>query len=330
MAYEQLRETCYYKTGRDGVVLEFIDQLYPNLFEDNENVNNSIFTRYSNIRVTLIDARKTEKGKAVYYNLSPNEILLLTYLLSDGIPSHFKKRVGAFNSLRSDEQLYIRQIVETFDTIDFSRFDRNMAYKNGVEGNSISFQKNINTEGNNLIVRKVFFSYEEAMRSSSKWKIIIEEGQGIKDTSKSGGLNIVKSGTYRAINKSYLMLQRNEIVVPINEAAKRVIYGQTMFYPLMKKAQVEFTKLKFKNNDFEGEKINEWNSKGKKEKKLNNKKNNKKGINKENNLPNNRDNKELKCELCGARIDERVRDYSYKFYKKPLCLKCQKKATKAS
>lgn len=351
MAYKTLTETCYFKTGREGVVFEATDLLKPNLFDNNKNIDNSIFHKNSKIRFTLIDARRTQgKGKALYYNLNPDEMLLLNYLLSDGIPAHFKKRVGAYNSLSGQEQLYIRNLTESFDSIDFARFDRVMDYSKKTEGTAVTLQKNIldfNSGGDKLIVRKMTMSYEEAMRSASKWKITIEEGEGIKDKTKGNGLNIIKNGTYKTINKTYLMLQPNEIVIPVNEAAKRVIISQNVFYSLMKKAEDDFTRRKFENNDFEGTKIDEWNPQGKskfisksKEKTENNQIRNKaeeksdeeskeeiKNEEKKEAKPE-INNEEKKCSGCGTIINNKVYDYSLKFYKKPLCFNCQKKEKK--
>ena len=332
MGFEQLRETCFFKTGRKGVVLEFIDQLYPNTFNDNSYINSLVFTKYSNIRATLIDARKSDKGKAIYYNLSPEEILLLTYLLSDGNEQHFKRRAGAYNKLNATEQLFVRQVIGTFDRIDFQRFDRLLGdvYKQNLVSNMITFQKNINTGGNNLLIRKFSISYEEAMKTNSKWKIIIEEGTGLKDIYKSQGLNIVKSGTYKTKNKSFLMLQKDEIVIPINESAKRVILAERSFYPIMKESQIEFSRKKFENKDFTGEHIDEWNPKGKK-RKINNdfKKDEKDNTTKINNITKNQGNikdndKKLVCQKCGTIVDQNIYNYSTKFFKKPLCLNCQK------
>lgn len=343
MAYKTLTETCYFKTGREGVVFEATDLLRPNLFDNNKNIDNSIFHKNSKIRFTLIDARRTQgKGKALYYNLNPDEVLLLNYLLSDGIPAHFKKRVGAYNSLSGQEQLYIRNLTESFDSIDFARFDRVMDYSKKTEGTAVTLQKNIldfNSEGNKLIVRKITISYEEAMRSASKWKITIEEGEGIKDEAKGNGLNIIKNGTYKTTDKTYLMLQPNEIVIPVNEAAKRVIISQNVFYSLMKKAEDDFTRRKFENNDFEGTKIDEWNPQGKskfinkpKEITENNKteEKTKEEINNEEKkeIKPKTINEEKKCSGCGVIINDKVYDYSLKFYKKPLCFNCQKKEKK--
>ena len=343
MAYKTLTETCYFKTGREGVVFEATDRLKPNLFDNNNNINNSIFHKNSKIKFTLIDARRTQgKGKALYYNLNPDEVLLLNYLLSDGIPAHFKRRAGTYNSLSGQEQLYIRNLTESFDFIDFARFDRVMDYSKKAEGTAVTLQKNIldfNSGGDKLIVRKMTMSYEEAMRSASKWKITIEEGEGIKDKTKGNGLNIIKNGTYKTTNKTYLMLQPNEIVMPINEAAKRVILSQSVFYSLMKKAEDDFTRRKFKNNDFKGERIDEWNPRGKskfinkpKEITENNKteEKTKEEINNEERkeIKPEINNEEKKCSDCGAIINDKVYDYSLKFYKKPLCFNCQKKEKK--
>jgi hypothetical protein len=332
MAYKMLTETCYFKTGREGVVFEATDHLRPNLFDDNGNIENSIFHKGSKIRFTLIDARKTQgKGKAIYYNLDPNEILLLSYLLSDGNSAHFKKRVGAYNNLSGQEQLSIRQLTETFWPMNFARFDKLMDYSKNTEGTAVTLQKNIGVGEGKLLVRKLTISYEEAMRSSSKWKITIEEGEALKDSSKGNGLNIIKSGTYKTINKTHLLLQVNEIVVPIVEAAKRVTIAQIPFYLLMKKAQENFTVKKLENSDYTGEKIDEWNPEGKvkvfdkKEEKRTGTKNDKADIKSEKSI---RAVDEKNCSECGVKIDNNVYNYSMKIYKKPLCFNCQKKHKK--
>ncbi|KEI94230.1 hypothetical protein N494_19180 (plasmid) [Clostridium botulinum A2B7 92] len=271
MAFKQLRETCFYKTGRDGVVLEFIDQLTPNKFTDNSYISSNIFGKYSNIRITIIDKRNKNKGGAVYYNLDPEEIILIAHLLSDGNITAFKNRVGYYSALTAPNKLLVKQFVGTFKNIDFRRFDSKIASRNPVQSTNIAFQKNIDTGNNNLLVRKIIISYEEAMRSSSKWKITIEEGTGQKNIQKSQGLNIVQNGTYKCSNKSYMMLQENELIIPLLESAKRVFLAEESFYVLMKKAQLEFTKEKKENNDYTGEKIDQWNPKGaKKEKNYNN------------------------------------------------------------
>lgn len=341
MSFNQLREQCFFKTGREGVVLEVIDFLQPNLFDDNKNIDNSIFNKNSKIRFTLIDARKTQgKGRALYYNLDPNEILLLAHLLSDGIPSHFKKRVGAYNNLSGQNQIYIRSFVETFDAINFARFDKIIKeyYSKGPEGTAIIFQKNIDIGKNNLLVRKFILSYEEAIKSASKWKITIEIGEAIKDVSKGNGLNIIKQGTYKMTDKTFLMLQADEVVIPVNEASKRVILSQGIFYSLMKEAQKKFTEKKLENEDFDGERIDEWNPQGKsKWDDIDDKNDDEETITKTTKQKNTQPNKTTKkktqkgnidekiCSDCGTNIDDNVYNYSMKFHKKPLCIKCQKK-----
>lgn len=336
MSYKQLREECFFKTGREGVVLEFIDQLEVNEFNDNRNIDNSIFHKSSKIRATLVDARKSQgKGKAIYYNLDPNEVLLLNYLLSDGVITLFKERVGAYNALSGVDQLYIRSLVGTFDRIDTGRFDMSLDFSTGATGTAILLQKNIGVGGDNLLIRKLMVSYEEAMRSASKWKITIEEGEAKKDTSKGNGLNIVKYGTYKEVNKTHLMLQTNELILPISEAAKRVSISQYSFYIKMKEAQADFTRRKIENNDYEGERISIWNPQGKpkfednpKPKKVETKLEVKKEteIKKETDTKDTKDTKkELKCDACGVNISESVYNYSVKFHEIPLCMSCQKK-----
>lgn len=352
MSYNQLREECFFKTGREGVVLEVIDLLRPNLFDNNKKIDNAIFNKDSKIRFTLVDARKaTGKGKAIYYNLDPNEVVLLDLLLSDGQPNLFKKRVGAYNALSGPQQIYIRNIVGTFNLIDFSRFDNMMDYSNNPSGTSITLQKNINISGDKLLIRKFILSYEEAMRSASKWKVAIETGEGIKDTSKGNGLNIVQNGTYKVIDKTFLMLQLEEVVIPVNEAAKRVIISQTTFYSLMKKAEDAFTKKKMETKDYSGDRIDEWNPQGKPKWANNENVGNKEleevdgyddamsgeNANSEQAVTSKvtppQDNKiekkteekqENKCHDCGIDIDSNVYNYSVKFLKMPLCIKCQK------
>lgn len=351
-----MREECFFKTGREGVVLEVIDLLRPNLFDNNKKIDNAIFNKDSKIRFTLVDARKaTGKGKAIYYNLDPNEVVLLDLLLSDGQPNLFKKRVGAYNALSGPQQIYIRNIVGTFNLIDFSRFDNMMDYSNNPSGTSITLQKNINISGDKLLIRKFILSYEEAMRSASKWKVTIETGEGIKDTSKGNGLNIVQNGTYKVIDKTFLMLQLEEVVIPVNEAAKRVIISQTTFYSLMKKAEDAFTKKKMETKDYSGDRIDEWNPQGKP--KWANNENVGTGekdyeetdgyedtVNNENMKPEQpvsaptpppqknkvekkaveKQSNESKCSDCGTDIDSNVYNYSTRFFKIPLCIKCQK------
>lgn len=167
------------------------------------------------------------------------------------------------------------------------------------------------------------FSYEEAMKSSSKFKITIEDGRGLRDESKGNGLNILKYGTYKMTNKTFLMLTRKEFIVPIAEAAKRVVIANNAFYEKMKKYEKDFTDRKFENEDFEGENIDIWNPQGKprfvkkktkttKEVKSQKPKEKKKSENKH-------------CSACNAEIDDNVYSYSTKIYKKPLCFSCQKK-----
>lgn len=327
MGYKTLREECYYKTGRKGVVLECIDMMRPNLFDNNRNINNSIFHNGSKFRFTIVDSRKAkDKGKALYYNLDPNEVLLLTYLLSDGIASSFKKRAGAFNELPGAEQNYVRELVETFDSIDFNRFDRAMDYSKKKDANMVMFQKNINIGGNNLLVRKLIISFEEAMSSSSKWKITIETGEAQKDD-KGNGLNIIKYGTYNTTDKSYLMLQANEVVTPINEASKRVVLSQGIFYSQMKDAELDFTKRKMEVEDYEGDKIDEWNPQGKAIPRKQTQPADVKAKvgNKPVNTTPSSEEKSFECKDCGAKIDTRINDYSTKVHKRPLCFNCQKK-----
>lgn len=353
MGYKTIAETCYFKTGREGIVFEALDLLQPNLFDDNRNIGNSIFHKGSKFKFTLVDARKTSgKGSAVYYNLDPNEVLLLNYLLSDGNPEHFKKRVGAYSSMDSNGQLYVKNIIETFDSIDFARFDRVMDYSKGKEGTSIMFQKNIlnynSTVKNELLVRRISISYEENMRSASKWKLTIEQGRAMKDVSRGNGLNIVKYGTYESVISTPFNMQVDEIMAPISEAAKRVILSQPTFYSLMKRAEVDFTRRKFKNKDWEGDRIDIWNPQGKsfykpvnkqrqvKETKL--KKPNSKEAQLNDNTANvdnakdkissngsNKKSNQKVCSDCNINIPDNVYNYSLKVHKKPLCFNCQKK-----
>lgn len=345
MAYKTITESCYFKTGRTGVVFETLDQLKPNLFDNNKNINNDVFNKSSKFKFTLVDARKS-KGAAISYNLDPNEVLLLNYLLSDAVPESFKKRVGAYGTLSGPEQLYMRQLVETFDTIDFTRFDRAMDYSAGKTGTVISFQKNIlnfnSPNRDDLLVKKFMLSYEEAMNSASKWKITIEEGIAKKDTSKGNGLNIVKYGTYKETNKTHLLLQANEIRNPISEAATRVATSRIAFYSSMKRAEEDFTRRKFANSDFEGERIDIWNPQGvsrfvkpkfdkvknaTKEKKTENKEGIKEEIKEE---VKNEEIKEVEriCSDCKSVMPENAYNYSTKVLKKPLCFTCQKKVKK--
>ncbi len=71
-----------------------------------------------------------------------------------------------------------------------------------------------------------------------------------------------------------MMLQENELTIPLLESAKRVFLAEESFYVLMKKAQLEFTKEKKENNDYTGEKIDQWNPKGAKKKRIINNSNN--------------------------------------------------------
>lgn len=325
MSYKSLREECYYKTGRKGVVFECIDMIKPNLFDNNRNISNDIFNSGSKFRFTIIDSRKTEgTGKAIYYNLDSNEVLLLTHILSDGVATSFKKRAGAFNDLSGVEQNHVRELVSTFDSINFRRFDAAMDYTKKSEATVITLQKNIHIGNNQLLVRKFMISYEEAMNSSSKWKLTIEVGEAKRDD-KGNGLNIVKYGTYKTTDKVQLMLQANEITTPINEASKRVVLSQSVFYAQMKKAEADFTRRKIENADYEGDKIDEWNPQGKPivykarvddspkeelEVEQTKKAESKKEV--------------YSCTDCGLKIDKNINDYSIKFHKRPLCFACQK------
>lgn len=325
MGYKTITETCYFKTGRDGVVFEATDMLQPNLFDNNKHIDNSIFSRSSKFRFTLVDARKG-KGRAIYYNLDPNEILLLSYLLSDGNGPAFTKRVGAFSNLSSQEQIALRGIVGSFPSFDLARFDRMLDYTSGKVGTVISFQKNIldfnSKVRDRLIVKKLSVSYEEAMRSASKWKIVIEEGEAFKDSSKGNGLNIVKYGTYKSIDKVQLLLQKEEITIPINEGVARVIESRGQFYALMKAREVEFTRRKFKERDFEGERIDEWNPEGKPLFVFAPVKKVEVPVEKQMEKPK-PTNSNLKCSDCGVGIAQNVHNYSVKAYERALCYNCQ-------
>lgn len=342
MAYKNLREGCFFKTGREGVVLEWLDEIKPNLFDYNKDINNDVFRKYSVFKVTLVDSRKTSgTGNAVFYNLGPDEVTLLSYLLSDGNPEHFKKRAGAFSSASQTGQIFIRNLVQTFDRIDFARFDRAMNYDNIKEATSVTFQKNINTSKDNLMIRKFTLSYEEAMRSASKWKIIIEEGIGKKDVNKGNGLNIVKAGSFKSTNKSYLNLQVEEIVLPVNEAASRVMNAKQAFYPLMKVAEADFTRRKMDAKDYEGDRIDEWNPQGKvfsyKKEETSSKSEEEtteaveevkevKEITKKETAEKQSETSESdKCSDCGADVSEKVKSYSISKFNKPLCYSCQKR-----
>ena len=327
MGYNTITEGCFYKTGRKGVVLEMLDMLKPNLFDNNKKIGNDIFHSGSKFRFTIVDSRGS-KGKALYYNIDPEEALLLTYLLSDGNANSFKERVGAFNSLKGPEQNYIREMVKSFDRIDTTRFDNAMDYSSNALATNISLQKNINVGGNELLVRKMMISYEEAMNSSSKWKITIEIGKAQKDD-KGNGLNIIKYGTYVTTDKSYFMLQANELIYPINEAAKRVILSQGIFYSQMKEAEKVFTDAKMLSADYGGEKIDEWNPKGKapERKAVPEKPASEKAAPKSAPAPAPKVESEkiYPCEDCGTMIDAKVKKYSTKVHKKALCFVCQKK-----
>lgn len=349
MSFNTLVENCYYKTGRDGVVFEAVENLRPNLFDNNNAINNSIFSRSSKLKFTIVDSRKAEgKGRALFYNLDPDEMLLLNYLLADGAPTILKKRLGAYNQLNGQEQIELRGIVESFYGIDFQRFDRLLDYSQVKDATSITLQKNIldfkSTVKDKLIVRKITFSFEEAMKSSSKFKITIETGEGMKDTSKGNGLNIVKSGTYKALDKTFLMVTRGELVTPIAEGAKRVLLASQAFYGLMKQAEHHFTKRKFKNKDFTGERLDEWNPQGKSkfptpkveeaediqeiseeqapETKVS------EVVEKTTSSSNQPKVDKSHCSDCGIAIDDKVSSFSIRKYKRPLCFTCQKKEAK--
>ena len=345
MAYEVLRETCFFKTGRKGIVLEFLDEMYPNQFNRNDSINNDIFKKYSKIKVTLIDSRNSgnEKGKAVDYNLDPAEATLLAHLLSDGNPESFKKRVGAYNSFDPMSQIYLKNLTRTFGKVDFSRFDQVLKEKGGNLSTAINFQKNISAGGDNLTVRKFTLSYEEAMRNASKWKITIEQGTATKDTTKGNGLNIVKSGTYKSLLKNSFNVQVEEIVIPINEAAERVYAACSSFYPIMKMAETNFTQKKLESKDFKGEKIDEWNPKGEivnRAKSVNKNIESKPQENKDtpkndapvtpetiktNESEKSSDKKDLRiCSSCNKSISEKIEKYSMNVFKTPLCMDCQK------
>lgn len=336
MAYKNLTENEMYKTGRDGVVLEILDKVYPNKFDFNNNINNDIFKKYSSFRVTLVDSRRTKgTGTAVYYNLGTDEALLLSYLLSDGNADAFKKRVGAFNAKSQTDQIFIRNIVETFDKIDIPRYDRLFDYGKSGEATSITFQKNINTSGDDLLIRKFTLSYEDAMRSASKWKITIEEGTGKKDINKGNGLNIIKAGSFKSTIKSYLMLQVEEVVIPINEAASRVMIGRQAFYPIMKAEEVDFTNRKLEEKDYTGERIDQWNPQGKStyvprenapEDKEVKERNDTRVENETKDVSTDLSQEENKCSSCDADISNNVYQYSTKRFNKALCFNCQKKA----
>lgn len=328
--YKTLREECFFKTGRKGVVFEAIDKLSPNLFNDNNNIGSHIFKKDSKITLTLVDARYGE-GRGILYNLDPAEVILLTILLSDGIATSFKNRVGAYNAISGKEQVALRNIIETFDSVDFSRFDRMMDYNNTKPGTAVHFQKNIHIGDNKLIVRKFSISYEEAMKSDSKWKITIEEGTAMKDTSNSNGLNIVKYGTYKEKDKSYLMLEANEIIVPLSEAASRVIAVKGLFYNQMKIEQISFTNRKNKERDYKGERIKEWNPQGVPwyetpeylEEQA--KKKAEQPSNVSNKTVENNEDSKLICADCGIDTPENVYNYSKRVLGRPLCFNCQKK-----
>lgn len=329
-SYNQLREYCLFKTGRTGVVLEVLDKLSANLFNDNKNIGSHLFKKDSKFTFTLVDSRSGE-GRAIYYNLDPAEVILLNFLMSDGVPAGFKSRVGAYNALSGKEQVALREVVETFDSLDFSRFDRMMDYTANKTATAIHLQKNINTDGDNLLVRKLSISFEEAMKSDSKWKITIETGKAKKDTSKGNGLNVIKYGTYKETDKSYLMLEANEIVVPISEAASRVMSFKGMAYYLMQKSREEFSFIKNKERDFNGERISEWNAKGvpwyetpeylEEQKKKQEENKNKQVESKE-------EEPETVCSDCGAETPKNVYDYSKRVMGQPLCFNCQKKHKK--
>lgn len=343
--FNQLRETCFYKTGRDGVVLEFCDNLHPNIFKDNSYIENSIYDKYSKFKITLVDARKKSgKGNAVYYNLDTEEIILIALLLSDGDSKLFKARNGVYTGLNSQVQIAIRQLLSTFQCLDWNRFDNkikshlNAENKHYKDANALMLQKNFNIGNNKLSVRKLSISYEDGMRSSSKWKIAIEEGFGLKDIKGTGGLNIVKSGTYKMENKSYLNLQEQELLIPIYEAAKRVFISQQTFYPIMKQAEKVFTLKKMSAKDYTGQKIDQWNKgalpKEPKEHEKNNNKaqSNTKDQNNSNpttniqNTSSSSQSSSQKCSCCGENVSDAEKNYSVKKFNKILCRQCQNKA----
>lgn len=326
MKYKTLSEGCYFQTGRRGVVFEALDNISPNLFTDNKNINNSILSKYSKFKFTIVDTRDRKEGtKIVDYNLDINEALLLNYLFSDGVPNILKKRIGAYNNLSATEQLEIKNLVETFPNIDHNRFDRLLDYSSDSEATSVTLQKNIldfnSSIRNKLIVKKITLSYEEKM-SSSKFKIAIENGEAMKDVSRGNGLNIIKHGTYKTLKQTHLMLTRGEFTSSISGAAQRVVLANQSFYREMKMAEKDFTDKKFKNRDFRGERIDEWNPKGKskfkpvKQKEVKTQK-------EETNIQN--EEKVRKCSICNVNIDENVYNFSTKVHKKPLCLPCQNK-----
>lgn len=365
MSFNTLVENCYYKTGREGVVFEAVENLRPNLFDNNKAIDNSILSKSSKFRFTIVDSRKAEdKGRALFYNLDPDEMILLNYLLADGAPAILKKRLGAYSQLNGQEQIELRGIVESFYGIDFQRFDRLLDYTQGKEATGVTFQKNIldykSPIKDKLIVRKISFSYEEIMKSASKFKVTIELGEGMKDTSKGNGLNIVKSGTYKVTDKTFLMMTRGEIVTPIAEGAKRVMLANHAFYGMMKQAEHHFTKRKFKNKDFTGERLDEWNPQGKSKFPTLERENPESipdasqevkpsEVKPSETKPSEAKPSEVKpseviskepasniqpqfdkthCSECGIAIDDKVSSFSIRKHKRPLCFTCQKKAVK--
>lgn len=118
---------------------------------------------------------------------------------------------------------------------------------------SISFTKinHYRVDANKLSpVMQFKITYEEGMRSDSKWKIYMEEGLAEaekKDSSvgSGGGLVMPKSGTYQKKCYGFMTCTESEIVGMFEKGMFVLDNWEKMHFPIMYNSMLEFEKRRF-------------------------------------------------------------------------------------
>lgn len=280
------------KFGRKAQIMEISDNLQVNDFYDKSGViETNVHGKFSRIGICIVDTKegKKENAHVCEFKLTDKECKkILSLIVQDG--DEFKRRVVSYNTsngLGSNDYISIMKVHH---------------FKADKQGKSPVFQFKM--------------SYESGMKSS-KWKVNLEKGTGkavCNEQSTGAKLWSIEKGTYKKECSTNFFLTDIEILELKTTILRHIDLWERCNYEKMLTYREEFYK-RAKENNFNEETINMWNSKENSEG-VANKDNGKKG-----NTPQ-KAAAGLTCS-CGNQVSKAMAGYTQKVYGEILCQQCK-------
>lgn len=181
MAYDNLKQIAKYTTKT--TVLDFVDNLKINNFDNKLGQRKStVHEIYSRIKLTIVDWSKGKKENAVVvqYNLEPEQLKALSYLI-------INNKNEFFNSQDNNQKRH-----------SYSKYKVN--------------HYNRNTETGMAPVSRLDVTYETGLKAGPKWKITIENGEAPPLVGEEGQVTY-NSNKYVSLKKASIYISPLDAVV---------------------------------------------------------------------------------------------------------------------